>query len=56
MQYKSNDQIEKLLSLYQHKYTQAIRAKHITNPLMYMVLKAEADAIKTELDHQIHDA
>lgn len=42
--------LSKLEKLYESKCLQAEKAKAISNPLMYQVLKAEADNIKTAID------
>ncbi|UZE96420.1 hypothetical protein [Alkalimarinus alittae] len=49
MQYQQNDYFERLTRLHSLKLQQADRAKISPNSLMYMVLKAEADAISQEL-------
>lgn len=49
MYYQQNDYLERLTRLHSLKLEQANRAKISPNSLMYMVLKAEADAIDQEL-------
>jgi len=49
MYYQQNDYLERLTRLHNFKLEQANRAKISPNSLMYMVLKAEADAIDQEL-------
>jgi len=49
MYYQQNDYLERLTRLHCLKMKQANKAKISPNSLMYMVLKAEADAIDQEL-------
>jgi hypothetical protein len=42
--------LAKLTKLYANKCLQAEKAKAVSNSLMYQVLKAEADNIKTAID------
>ncbi len=49
MQYQHSEYLERLTRLYSLKLKQANKAKVCPNSLMYMVLKAEADAIDQEL-------
>lgn len=49
MQYQENEYFDRLTKLYDLKIKQADKAKISPNSLMYMVLKAEADAIDHEL-------
>ena len=49
MHYQQNDYLERLARLHSLKVKQADKVKLHPNSLMYMVLKAEADAIDQEL-------
>jgi len=49
MQCQQNEYFDRLTRLYDLKQKQADKAKICPNSLMYMVLKAEADAIDHEL-------
>lgn len=50
MYYKELDVYEKLLKLYEGKCGQAEKASGSPDSLRYQILKAEADAIKAELE------
>lgn len=49
MQYQQSEYFERLTRLHNSKMKQADKAKISSTHLMYMVLKAEADAIDHEL-------
>ena len=49
MHYQQNEHLERLTRLHSLKLEQANKAKISPNSLMYMVLKAEAEAIDQEL-------
>lgn len=49
MQYQQSEYVERLTRLHNLKLKQADKVKAAPKSLMYMVLKAEADAIDDEL-------